>query len=80
LETEENWSNPLPCPPAPPGLIHGHQKKLNGWGDKGTRGQGEEREFNDFSFVCVISTTQINFSIYNELALPAPLLPCCLNK
>jgi len=39
---------------------------------------GAQGEFNDFSFVCIISPTQINFSIYNELALPllpAPLPP-----
>jgi hypothetical protein len=44
-------------------------KQMGGQGDKGTRGQGEEREFNDFSIVCIISPTQINFSVYNELAL-----------
>jgi len=30
---------------------------------------GGQGEFNDFCFVCIISPTQINFSVYNELAL-----------
>jgi len=36
---------------------------MGGWG-----GRGKEMP-KDFSFVCVISTTQINFSVDHELAL-----------
>ncbi|WP_228061938.1 hypothetical protein, partial [[Phormidium] sp. LEGE 05292] len=40
-----------------------------GWGDKGTRRQGDKGK-DDFSVVCIISPSQINFSVENELALP----------
>jgi len=35
------------------------------WGDGGTRRQGKKEMPDDFSFVCIISPIQINFSVYN---------------
>ncbi|WP_228061246.1 hypothetical protein, partial [[Phormidium] sp. LEGE 05292] len=62
------WGELFYNSPIPPGLIHGHQIKLTGWGDKGTRRQGDKGK-DDFSVVCIISPSQINFSVENELAL-----------
>jgi len=40
-----------------------------GNGEMGRWGDGGKEMPKDFSFVCVISATQINFSVDNELAL-----------